>query len=209
MSNKSVPIHTEPIKTDGEPVSNDTLDKPLISSIISTKSSPDTSVPSKSIWTNAQTMELIELQNTRFRAIFLLNEKNCSKKTKLWGQIGTILGVEHSSEKIGHKYRDLLSKFNTKKSIENRSGEGSVKWKYMDIFERHLGKDWCLDQPNKLEVGGVLPPDLIDLLDEEETLNDSGNKGVNEILVTKREKVVTKREEERKMNELQMKELDK
>ena len=56
----------------------------------------------------------------------------------------------------------------------------------------------------------MLPPDFINLLDEEEVLNDNGNnKGVNELLVTKREKVVTKRDKERKMNDLQMKVLDK
>ena len=208
MNTKSTPIHTETIKTVTEPVSTNTLDKPLISSVISIKLSSDSSAPSKSIWTNAQTMELIELRNTRFRENVLLNEKNCSKKTKLWGQIGTILGVKHSCEKIGHKYRDLLSKFNTKKRIDNRSGESSVKWKYMYIFERYLGKYWCLYQPNKLDVGCVFPPDIIDLLDEEETLNDSGNKGVNKLSVTKREKVITKREEERKMNELQIKALN-
>ena len=56
-------------------------------------------------------------------------------------QIGMILGVGHSAEKICHKYRDLLSKFNAKKNIENHSGEGSIKWNYMDIFEKNLGNN--------------------------------------------------------------------
>ena len=77
-------------------------------------------------------------------------------------------------------------------------------------FEQSIGKDWCSDKLNKINVGDMLPPDLIYLLDEEEVLNNSGNnEKVNEILGIKREKFVTKREEERKMNEVQMKTLDK
>ena len=69
---------------------------------------------------------------------------------------------------IGDKYRDLLSTYKTKKALSNRSGNGSVNWKYLNVFDEALGGGIEIDRPGKVEAGGALPPILNDFLDEED-----------------------------------------
>ena len=84
------------------------------------------------------TVSLITLRNNkRYEALFAKNDKNCGAKNRLFGQIG--IGLEAAV--IGDKYRDLLSTYNTKNALSNRSGNGSVNWKYLDIFDKSLGGD--------------------------------------------------------------------
>ena len=130
------------------------------------------------VWNEHLTCRLIEQRNSEFLEAFSSNEKNSAKTTRLWVDIGKRLGVGFSGFEIGGKYRNMVPKFNTKKSIEARSGEESCKWKYMAAFENFLGKIVNLDPPAKIEVGGVLPSDLIDLMSEISPL--SNDEEINE-----------------------------
>ena len=64
--------------------------------------------------------------------------------------------------------------------MEERPGSGSGNWKYMKIFDQYLGKDIEQDPPGKLESGGGLPPELIDLIDniDEEVNTEQDNCGL-------------------------------
>ena len=86
--------------------------------------------------------------------------------------MGQKLGVKQDPTTISSKYRDLHSIFMTKLKMEERSGSGSVNWKYMKIFEQYLGKDIEQDPPGKLESEGGLLYELINLIDD-------GDEGVN------------------------------
>ena len=111
------------------------------------------------------TVSLITLRNNeRYKALFAQNDKNCGAKNRLFGQIGEEMGIGLEAAVIGDKYRDLLSTYKTKKALSNRSANGSVNRKYLDIFDKVLGGDVEIYHPEKVEAGGALPPILNDLL---------------------------------------------
>ena len=151
------------------------------------------------------TVSLITLRNNeRYKALFAQTDKNCGAKNRLFGRIGEEMGIGLEAAVIGDKYRDLLSTYKTKKALSNRSGNGSVNWKYLDIFDEALGGDIEIDHPGKVEAGGALPPIHNDLLDEE----DGFIAGVPKIL-KKKESKMSEKDLNMKVLELQAKALNK
>ena len=72
-----------------------------------------------------------------------------------------------------------------KRDYEKGAVSGNI-WlflEYMVVFGKFLGKNVNLDPPAKIEVGGVLPPDLIDLMSEISPLSNDEeiNEGKNEL----------------------------
>ena len=137
--------------------------------------------------------------------LFAQNDKNCDAKNRLFGQIGGEMGIGLEAAMIGDKYRDLLSTYKTKKALSNRSGNGSVNWKYLDIFDEALGGDIEIDHPGKVEVGGARPSILNDLLDEE----DGFIAEIPKILRKKKESKISEKDLDINLLELQANALNK
>ena len=115
------------------------------------------------------------------------------------------MGIGLEAAVIGDKYRDLLSTYKTKKAMSNRSGNGSVNWKYLDVFDEALGGDIEIDHPGKVETGGALSPILNDPLDEE----DGFIAEVPKIMKKKKEYKISEKDLNMKVLELQEKALNK
>ena len=123
-------------------------------------------------WNFDLTSKLITLRLTKYRADF----ENCGThnrdRNKVWMLITEELGVSIKAGDVSKKYRDLYSQYNTKKAIENRSGEGSCPWLYMPVFDAHTGGNIEESPPGKIEVGGGLPADLLSALDDLDKSSD-------------------------------------
>ena len=110
--------------------------------------------PRSIIWNYELTCKLIELRNTTYKDRLDASVNNSKKRRNVWYDLGQDLGIKQDPTAISSKYRDLYSIFMTKLKMEERSGSGSVNWKYMKIFEHYLGKEIEQDPPGKLESGG-------------------------------------------------------
>ena len=91
---------------------------------------------------------------------------NNRDRNKLWEELGAELGFDLRANIISKKYRYLYSTYNTKKAIENRSGEGSVKWQYLKVFDSYTGGNIEENSPGNIEIGGCLPHTLLDIIED-------------------------------------------
>ena len=143
--------------------------------------------------------------NKRYKTLFAQNYKNYGFKNKLFGQIGEEIGIGLEAAVIGDKYRDLLSTYKTKNALFNRSGNGSVNLKYLDIFDEVLGGDIEIDHPGRLKHEEHCHLIFNTLLDEEDGLIAE----VPKILKKKKESKMTEKNLNIKVLELQVKTLNK
>ena len=66
---------------------------------------------------------------------------NWGTKNRILDQIYEEIVIEIQETMIGYNYKDLLSAYKAKKVFFDRSGNGSVNRKYLDIFDKVIGKD--------------------------------------------------------------------
>ena len=91
-------------------------------------------------WSFDLTRKLINLRLGKYRHEFSKFSSNDNQITSVWEQISVDLGRQHTGQKAGKEFRDIMSQYTSKKQAENRSG-GGFSWIYMLIFDAHTGEE--------------------------------------------------------------------
>ena len=122
-------------------------------------------------WSFDLTRKLINLQLGKCRHEFSKFSSNDNQRTSVWEQISVDLGSQHTGQKAGKKFREMMSQYTSKKQAGNRSGEGASSWIYIPIFDADTGGELEEYPLGKVEVGGCLPASLLSGLEEEDRMD--------------------------------------